>query len=66
MEQDLSNLKSENEATNNIRTNLEKVINEYKEQDKKTKLVQKEMLSENGQLHNTCEKYKKQYDKVRV
>ena len=36
MEQDLSSLKYENEATNNIRTNLEKVINEYKYQEKKT------------------------------
>jgi hypothetical protein len=39
MEQDLLRLRSENEETGNIRTNLVKVISEYKEQEKNSKLM---------------------------
>ena len=48
MEQDLQTLKDENEEAQNMRINLEKVINEFKFEERNLKNTIKEMNAEMG------------------
>ena len=59
-------MRDDNEEAQNMRSNLEKVINEFKFEEKNLKNTIKDMNAEMGQIIVNCEKYKKEYNKIHV